>query len=276
MNIFITGASGFVGSNLVSYLQNKNHFLYCLTREKSKVKLNNFKNIKWLEGSLNNDWSKELNKCELLIHLAAYGVSEQTNNWQEYFNVNVFQSLNLFIAAKKANVRRIICIGSGIEYGQSAERYQKIPVDAPLLPTNAYAASKAAISCAAWGFGVENNMEMVILRPFYLYGPGEKSTRFWPQLIAKGKKGYDFPMTKGEQIRDFLHISECIKKIYKWCFDNEVERGKPIIRNLGSGNVESLENFAKKEWSKINAKGKIKFGAFEYRKSEIMNYVPEL
>jgi len=37
-----------------------------------------------------------------------------------------------------------------------------------------------------------------------------------------------------------------------------------------------LKNFAKKEWSRIDAKGKIKFGAFDYRESEIMNYVPEL
>ncbi len=276
MNIFITGSSGFVGSNLVNYMLEKNHFLFCLTRDKSKSKLHNSKNIKCLEGSLNDDWSKELNECEILIHLAAYGVSEQTNNWQEYFDVNVFQSLNLFIAAKKANIRRIICIGSGIEYGQSAERYEKIPVDAPLMPTNAYAASKAAISCAAWGFAVENKIEMVILRPFYLYGPGERSSRFWPKLIASGLKGNDFPMTKGEQKRDFLHISECVKKIDYWCFDKEVKRGKPIIRNLGSGNVDSLKNFAKKEWSRIDAKGKIEFGAFDYRESEIMNYVPEL
>ena len=83
-------------------------------------------------------------------------------------------------------------------------------------------------------------------------------------------------MTKGEQINDYLYISDATKEILKISFETEVKKGYPKIFNLGSGNIKTLRKFAENEWERINAKGSIEFGAIDYRKSENMRYVPEV
>ena len=82
MNIFITGGSGFIGKNLIKELSYYDHHLYCLTREKDSSLLNCHKNVTWIQGSLDDNWSKELSKCEMLIHLAAAGVNAEKDNWE--------------------------------------------------------------------------------------------------------------------------------------------------------------------------------------------------
>ena len=178
----MTGATGFIGSNLLKALDNGNNQIFCTTRKIDKSRIISSPNIYWLEGNINSNWTKELEKSEILIHLAATGVTENKNNWQKCFEVNMNQSLDLLLNAGKSKVRRIICIGSGFEYGQSTARYEYIPSDAPLEPQYAYPASKAALSSAAWGIGVEYKIEMVILRPFYIYGPGEMNLDFGHNL----------------------------------------------------------------------------------------------
>ena len=276
MKFFITGGTGFIGRHLIKELSYRGHYLICISRNINKTKSTENKRTKWHEGEINSQWEEELKSCDALIHLAAHGASHCSNDWEKCFNINVSKSLDLFLMAAKSGVNRIINIGSGFEYGQAGNRYNYIPNNAPLEPKFAYGASKAAFSSLSWGIGVSYEIEMCILRPFYVYGPGENKNRFWPQLIEAGKKGEDFKMTQGNQIRDFQYISDAIKEIIFWCIEGQLKKGMPKIVNMGSGNVLTLKQFAEKEWKRIGAKGKLLFSELDYRKSEMMRFVPYL
>ena len=151
-----------------------------------------------------------------------------------------------------------------------------IPTDAPLKPTLSYPTSKAAASIALIGWAVENNVFLQILRIFQVYGEGELETRLWPSLKKYAKLGKDFPMTKGEQIRDFISVDQVAKKFLNEIEFTNVDRSSPRILNIGSGKPQSVLDFSQYWWNKWNAKGDLLIGKIPYKQSEIMRYVPKL
>ena len=171
--------------------------------------------------------------------------------------------------------KKFVIIGSCFEYGLSGTKYNKIPIDAPLKPKDAYASSKAAATIAAISLAIEYKLDLTVLRPFHVYGEGEDKERFWPTLIKCAKAGHNLKMTKGEQIRDFQHVQETVKDILYY-LQKGSPLGNPSIVNLGSGEPKSLLQFATEEWTKIGAKSLILNGVKEYRPNETMRFVPEL
>ena len=84
MKIFLTGATGFIGSYFLKEALKKGHTIYAPSIKKRKSK----KNLRWLHGSFNKNW-KELKKCEVLIHLAAAGVNNKNIMPNEIFGINI-------------------------------------------------------------------------------------------------------------------------------------------------------------------------------------------
>lgn len=275
MKIFITGSNGFIGSHLVKKALDQGHEVLglCLPNHKEKIYLP--RQPIWISGTLEDDYRQALAGCDVVIHLAAYGVNPIHDSWKEAFRWNVAASLNLWNQAHNAGVRKIILSGSCFEYGKSAERFQFIPPDAPLEPVNAYGASKAAATLAAMAFAREKYIELAVLRPFHVYGEGESSNRFWPALKKAALDGVDFPMTFGEQIRDFTPVEHVAEIFLNYATEISLEPGKPSVQNIGTGNPQSLLDFAEMWWTNLEGKGKILPGNIPYRKDEIMRFVPK-
>jgi nucleoside-diphosphate-sugar epimerase len=211
-----------------------------------------------------------------LVHFAAHGVNPEEANWSSCFDVNVHQSLQCWLNAVSAGVRRIIVCGSCFEYGNSGTKYQFIPADAILQPTGPYHASKAAASTAAFALGINKNIELAILRPFHVYGEGEQSYRFWPSLQKAALAGEDFPMTSGDQVRDFIEVTQVAKAFLEAATSADLKPGEPVIRNVGTGIPQSLRAFAEAQWKAAGATGKLLPGALPTRANEVMRYVPEI
>ena len=71
IKLFVTGGTGFIGKAFISEALKKNYFIYALTRKKNRKKI---KNLKWLHGSIDSNWLKELHDSDILIHFASAGV----------------------------------------------------------------------------------------------------------------------------------------------------------------------------------------------------------
>lgn len=276
MKIFVTGATGFIGSHLVNIGIREGHEIVALRLSGSKERLPLLDQPRWINGSLEDDVAHALDGCEAMIHLAAYGVNPADNSFDKAFRWNVTASLNLWEKAFRSGIKRLVIAGSCSEYGKSAERYDYVPWDAPLEPVDAYGASKAAASVAALAYGINRNVEIAILRPFHVYGDGENSIRFWPSLKAAAIAGEDFKMTLGEQVRDFTSVEEVARAFLSYAAEKIIAPGMPIVKNLGTGKPETLRRFAERHWKAFNAKGKLVTGAVPYRKNEVMRYVPML
>ena len=279
MKIFLSGGTGFIGSHFIDELlsekyDSKHYSILALKREASLTRINLRKSPEWRIGSLKDDWSEDLKNCDVLVHMASAGVIYDGDNWQKCMETNLIDSSSLWEQAINAGIKRIIILGSCSEYGMSGCNFKKIPIDAQLIPTNAYGASKAAASLAAKALCIERKIELAILRVFHVYGPGEYPNRFWASLVKSAKDGKDFEMTEGAQIRDFQHVRDTVRQIEKFLSDEYLVRGIPLIKNLGTGYGQTLLEFAQKEWEKHNAKGKLLPGKRPYRKNEVMSYVP--
>lgn len=218
---------------------------------------------------------QDLENCEALIHFAAVGVSPQKATVDELFRVNVTESLSLWQNALDAGIRRMVICGSCFEYGRAAERYDRVPADAPLEPVTAYGASKAAGTMAALALASERKCEVIVLRPFTVFGEGQHESNFWPSLRRAALQGEDFSMTAGEQVRDFVSAEVVAQKFIDslaW----KLSPGGSQVANIGSGEPKSLRQFAENWWAQLGATGKLKLGAVPYRQGEVMRYVPWL
>ena len=215
-------------------------------------------------------------ECEAVVHLAAVGVSPQRATWEELFRINVIESLGLCMTAAEAGVRRFVICGSCFEYGRSSERYDFIPPDAPLEPVNGYGASKAAASVALLTLARERSLELALLRPFQAFGEGQHESNFWPSLRAAALAGRDFPMTPGEQVRDYQPVEDVAAAFLDAATTLPLIPGEPLVQNVGSGDTQTLADFAEYWWRRWNATGRLLKGAMPYRRGEVMRYVPKI
>jgi len=273
MTILLSGATGFIGRHVVRQALAAGHSVRAVVRSLKNANFDSHPNLVLIERSLLDFKKEDVGDSDAFIHLAGYGVINGMNDWEACFRVNVAESLQLWLTVAEAGVKRFVICGSCFEYGKSAERYDYIPEDAPLEPTQAYHASKAAASMSAIGFARDKNVELFILRPFHVFGEGEDSRRFWPSLCSAAVSGCDFPMTLGEQIRDFVPVEKVADSFIAAC-SLPVVQGVPKIYNIGSGVPKRLADFASEWWVRLGATGEIRLGVIPYRRDEVMRYVP--
>lgn len=274
MNIFLTGGTGFIGSHFLNSCLQNGFKVYAVKREGSIPRTDLSKQPIWIEGDLNSDFKEFLIDTDVLVHFAAHSANVPYDTLEKCIYWNVTASLKLIRQAIDAGVSKFIIAGSCFEYGRSAQRYEFIPVDAPLEPFQTYPISKAMASIAISGLAMSHNLQLQILRIFQVFGEGEASSRLWPSLKRAAEDGEDFPLTMGEQLRDFIYVRDLVDIFLKAMEFNNIDAGVPVIRNVGGGNPQSVREFAEFWWRKWDAKGKIEYGKIPYRSNEIMRYVP--
>lgn len=274
MRIFLTGGAGFIGSHVVKQALAAGHAVTALRLPGEQPKVSLPAQPDWVEGNLASDWSAALAGCDMLIHLAAVGVSPQKATSEQMLQVNAVDSLQLASRAVALGLKRLIICGSCFEYGRSGERYEFIPPDAPLEPTTAYGASKAAATMMMWALSAEKKVELLVLRPFHVYGEGQHASNFWPALRAAALGGQDFSMSKGEQVRDFIPVEQVAAAFVSAVTRTDLRPGQPKIENLGTGQPQTIRHLAEYWWQTWKATGKLLVGTQPYRENEVMRYVP--
>jgi nucleoside-diphosphate-sugar epimerase len=276
MNLFVTGATGFIGSHFVNEAQRAGHGVVALRRPGSHPRFPLNEEPTWLEGTLEGDYESALRQCDALVHLASHTPNPPYDTLQNCLYWNVQASIRLADQARRSGIRQYLIAGSCFEYGSSAERFERIPPYAPLNPTLSYPTSKAAASVAFYGFAAEHGLSMKILRIFQVFGEGEDEKRFWPSLRRAAESGADFPMTLGEQRRDFIEVGTLAQALVRELDFTDVQAGVPDVRNVGSGSEQSLLEFSREWWKRWGATGQLLPGAVPYRKNEIMRLIPEV
>lgn len=277
MKVFLTGGTGFIGSHFIEAAMNDEIDILALKRSSSShCRIELSKEPQWLKKKYLEVESSDLVGCEVFVHLAAHSANVPYDSVENCIQHNVIEPIVLFRKAIAAGIKKFIIAGSCFEYGRSGERYENIPIDAPLEPTMSYPCSKAAATSAFHALACEEMLEMQFLRIFQIYGEGEVATRFWPSLRNAATKGEDFEMTDGKQVRDFIHVSQVAREFVDAIKMTTVKSGEPVIRNLGTGKPMSLLEFASREWKDFNATGKLVVGAKKQRNNEVMRFVPEI
>ncbi len=105
-----------------------------------------------------------------------------------------------------------------------------------------------------------------------MYGPRQETNRFLPITILGCKKNKKFPCSKGDQLRDFLHVDDATEAIIKSLI-NRNARGQII--NIGSGKPRKIKSVIEKV-KKISRGGYPQYGMFKQRKFEIPKLYPNV
>lgn len=277
MKIFLTGATGFIGSHFVNQALEAGHTVLGLRRSpRSHPRIPLIQEPIWLDKSIEKVVAGDLAGFDILVHLAAHSANVPYDTLVNCLHWNLMAPLHLFDQARIAGISKYLVAGSCFEYGISGDNYSFIPVEASLQPTQTYPASKAAASIAFLQWARQHHLSMSLLRIFQVFGEGEASSRLWPSLRQAALAGEDFPMTQGEQVRNFMDVVDVSRAFIAEAQALMAEETGVSVKNLGSGVPQTIREFSEYWWNTWEATGKLLVGALPYREGEIMRFVPQL
>lgn len=165
----VTGASGFVGSHLVQEMREHGLAVRGVSR-RTKPGL-----VAIPTYGPGADWTEHLRDIETVVHLAArVHVMRETAKapLAEFRVANVDSTLNLARQAAQAGVRRFVFVSTIKVNGEQTEPGRPFTADDPPNPQDPYAISKAEAEAALLELSRTTGMEIVIIRPPLVYGPG--------------------------------------------------------------------------------------------------------
>lgn len=177
--ILVTGSGGFVGAALIPQLQAKGYSVVAAQRQAAAASDDGKVTPVIRELSAATDWSAPLTGVDTVIHLAArvHQLGEQPGAASEarYDEVNRAATLKLARDAQAAGVRRFIFVSSIKVNGDWTLPGKPFRADDLPAPNDAYSRSKAAAEQQLLALMVETGLEVVIVRPPLIYGPGVKA-----------------------------------------------------------------------------------------------------
>jgi nucleoside-diphosphate-sugar epimerase len=177
MKVLVTGVNGFVGSSLCTELYRQEHVVVGVARSASTV-TNDFERVVVDAIESATDWSTLLGNVDAVIHLAArvHVMSDSVEDpLMEFRKVNVDGTINLARQAAKFGVKRFVFISSIKVNGESTSLGNPFNEKDAESPEDAYAISKFEAEIALIELSEKTGMEVVIIRPPLVYGPGVKA-----------------------------------------------------------------------------------------------------
>ncbi len=255
--LLVTGATGFVGRQVLRALEDKNVQVRCVLREGGQSRLSSPSNLERMITSPDifaedtNWWAETCQDIDTVIHLAWY--AEPGHYLQSSRNLDcLLGTLQLARGAVQAGVRRFIGVGTCFEYDLSCGVLQ---VTTPLRPQTPYAAAKAAAFMALSQYLPAAGVEFGWARLFYLYGEGEDERRLAAYIRKQLAAGQPAELTSGNQIRDFLDVAEAGRMIVKLALGNQ--QGAV---NICSGRPVSVRQIAEQIADEYGRRDLLRFG----------------
>lgn len=208
MNLFITGASGFVGEAATRILSKK-HIVKAMSRSEKADAVISMVGGKPVRCELNSVDSNSLKGIDVVIHSAAY--VEQWGSLQDFWKVNVDGTAQLLEASRKAGVKRFIFIGTeaALFYGQpmiDIDESYPYPKNSPFPYSKTKAEAEKLVLKAN-----SSEMQTISIRPRLIWGPGDKTVL--PVLLKMISDGNFSWIDGGRALTSTTHIYNLIHSI---------------------------------------------------------------
>ncbi|HEY3453465.1 MAG TPA: NAD-dependent epimerase/dehydratase family protein, partial [Bryobacteraceae bacterium] len=226
--VLVTGASGFVGANLVRRLLQDGHECHLLLRRQHQswrlqavapavqiheVDLEDDEAVGRVVAAVRPDW---------VFHLAAYGAYSNQVGIRQMAVTNLLGSAALLDASAAAGVQAFIQAGSSSEYG-----YKDHPAaeEEALEPNSHYAITKAAATHYCQLSARRLDFNAVTVRLYSIYGPYEDPNRLIPTLILHGLRGSLPPLVSPRIGRDFVYVDDAVDAMLRIAEAPSIPRG---------------------------------------------------
>ncbi|MGF1568744.1 MAG: SDR family oxidoreductase [Nodosilinea sp.] len=241
MQAFVTGSTGLLGSNLVRCLVQQGYSVKALVRSipKAKQRLGGLDQVEFVEGDLQNvpAFALALKGCDVLFHAGAYfreyyGLGD---HWPQLKRINIQATVELFEAAAKAGVGKVIYVSSsgciGLQPDGSPGNETSAP--GPITYRNLYFKSKLMAEQAVAQFLEQHPLPVVLILPGAMAGPGDAAPTELGQFVLNYLQG-KIPalLSGGMSIVDVRDVADAVV--------TAVERGQVGQRYLVGGTYYSM------------------------------------
>ncbi len=257
--ILVTGADGFIGRALVKRLRESGALVTGLDLKDADI-CDPASLLKFKSG----------HKYELVYHLAS--ISYVPRAWQDpqgMYRTNLLGTLNVLEFCRVRQVKKLVFMSSYV-YGRP--KYLPIDEEHPVAPANPYAWSKYLGEMLCRAYANDFGLNCVILRPFNIYGPGQKADFLIPTIMSQVARGGKVVVKDLKPKRDFLFLGDMVEALL--AAGSRRTKSMDVV-NIGYGQSYSIREII--ELAGENTGRKIAVGSLgEKRRGEINDVVAEI
>jgi nucleoside-diphosphate-sugar epimerase len=266
--IFLTGITGFLGSNIAEFLIGQGHAVTAIYRPGSSRDLCNeyIEKVAWILLDENDQWIKSVleTRPTVIVHSAWIGVGHQErNDWdRQYLNVAFLEKL-LFIAGELC-IDKFVGLGSQAEYGMFNGCINE---EYPLNAVEAYGCVKIICAEIIRQYCGYHKIDWYWLRLFSLFGKGESEKWLIPSLIKKIILNEQMDLTGGEQKYSYLYVKDL-----GFAINNMMAKhGKSGIYNISGKKPTTLKCLIERIRDIMDPSFELNFGKLPYRANQSMH-----
>lgn len=225
--VLVTGSKGFVGTHLCKYLKQSGFQIVTTYNKHTPVDVTNSYQL------------LKIDDVDTIVHLAAKtSISDSFEKPFETYFTNFIGTLNVLELARKRKIKKLIYVSTYV-YGQPLY----LPVDEKhsVNPHSPYNNSKLMAEKICQDYSHNFGINIVTLRPFYVYGPNHRNRSLIPSVIKQIKKDGKVKLSGNKIKRDFLFVTDFVYLIERIL--QEFPTGYNIY-NVGYGKSYSLNQVA--------------------------------
>jgi len=241
-NIFISGATGYIGSRLSAKLAGQGRQVIALVRNWEKLKHIQHPNISGIAGALADIdlLQRAMEGCREVYHVAALAGVWRPDP-RAFYKINVEGSLNVLEAARRAGVRRVVLTSTAGVMGATPDGspvHETTNVNPDL--TTAYERSKLEAEQKTLDYADRHGLELVIVNPSRVYGPGQWSESNGVTKMIRGYAAgnWRFIPGDGHSIGNYVFIEDVLNGHLL-----AMEKGRPGERYILGGENSSYNDF---------------------------------
>ncbi|HLW64534.1 MAG TPA: SDR family NAD(P)-dependent oxidoreductase [Gemmataceae bacterium] len=274
--VLVTGASGFIGANVVRQLLAEGHRVHVILRSGTlpwRLADVGARQLTVHPADLNDSATVRrafrAAQPKVVLHLATHGAYESQAEGRAILQTNIVGSYNLLQICAENEVRLFVNAGSSSEYGFQPEPMHE---EMKLTPNSFYAVAKAAQTHLCALFAQRTAMAVACFRLFSVYGPWEEPTRLIPTMVRRARAGLPLEMVDPGIARDFVYVQDVVAALVD--FPRLMDLRGEII-NLGTGVETTLAEVVATVKELLDSSSEVRWAAMAPRHWDSRHWVAD-
>jgi len=270
-NILIIGGTGFIGYHLAQKSLKKGWQVTSISSKPPK-KIRYLSKVNYILCEITKKKSLKKKIRESFNYVVNLGGYVDHSDKKKTFESHYTGCKNLTEIFLKKIPTAFVQMGSSLEYGNTKSPQQEDVKCNPKSIKSTYGKAKLLSSIYLINLFKKKKFPCTILRLYLAYGPKQDINRFLPIIIEGCIKNQKFPCSKGNQLRDFVHVNDVVDAILKSLLN---KNAKGQIINIGSGKPRQIRKIVE-YIKKVSKGGNPQFGKIKLRKDEIEKLYPSI